>query len=172
MFQDEARFGRISDARRCWAKRPCRPVVKKMCVRQYTYAFSAVSPVDGVMDSLVLPGVGVGYMNIFLQEVAVRHPAENIVMVLDGASWHKARQLNVPSNMRLIFLPPYSPELNPVEHIWDDLREKHFHNQTFDSMRAVERRLCIGLRDFESSPDRVQSIVGWDWIINSVFNEK
>lgn len=93
-------------------------------------------------------------------------------MVLDGASWHKARQLNVPSNMRLIFLPPYSPELNPVEHIWDDLREKHFHNQTFDSMRAVERRLCIGLRDFESSPDRVQSIVGWDWIINSVFNEK
>ena len=74
-------------------------------------------------------------MQIFLDEVAARHLNDRIVMVLDGAGWHKSGSLMIPNNLRLLSLPPYSPELNPVEHIWDDLREKEFHNRVFDSIR-------------------------------------
>ena len=91
--------------------------------RKYIYAFSAVSPHDGVLDSLVLPWVSAEAMSLFLAEVAQRHAAEFIVMVMDQAGWHIAGDLAVPQNMRVIFLPPYSPVLNPAEHLWESLRE-------------------------------------------------
>jgi hypothetical protein len=123
MFQDEARFGRISDTRYCWCRRPARPLVRAMVTQQYTYAYGAVSPQDGRFDSLVLPHVNSGCMQIFLDEIASRYPNDNVVMVLDGAGWHKSKGLCLPGNLRLLFLPPYSPELNPQEHLWDELRE-------------------------------------------------
>lgn len=74
MFQDEARFGRISDCRYCWAPYPLRPTVKAMLTHQYVYAYAAVSPMDGSVDSLVLPAVNGACMALFLAEVARRHP--------------------------------------------------------------------------------------------------
>jgi len=168
MFQDEARFGRISDTRYCWCRRPDRPLVQAMVTQQYTYAYGAVSPQDGCFDSLVLPQVNSDCMQLFIDEVASRHPNDNVVMVLDGAGWHKSRDFKLPDHLRLLFLPPYSPELNPQEHLWDELREKHFHNRVFDSIDALEDQLVIGLRDLENAPDRVKSITGWEWIINAV----
>ena len=126
MFQDEARFGRISDTRYCWCRRPARPLVHAMVTQQYTYAYGAVSLQDGAFDSLVLPHVNFDCMQIFLDEIASRYPNDNVVMVLDGAGWHKCKDFRLPDNLRLLFLPPYSPELNPQEHLWDELREKHF----------------------------------------------
>ena len=119
MFQDEARFGRISDVRRCWCPKPHRPLAQAMVTQEYTYAYAAISPADGCMDSLVLPYVNGQCMQLFCEEIAARHPGDRIVMVLDGAGWHKNEQLPLPSNIRLLFLPPYAPELNPVEHFWD-----------------------------------------------------
>jgi len=171
MFQDEARFGQISDCRRCWCPRPVRPLVRKMFSRQYTYVFGAVSPLDGQFDTLILPRADTACMQLFLDEVAQRHAADNIIMVLDGAGWHASSTLVVPPNMRLLFLPPYSPELNPVEHLWDELREKYFHNRVFPSLEDVEQHLCESLSDFERKTDRIHSICAWPWIINSVFNE-
>jgi hypothetical protein len=172
MFQDEARFGRISDTRRCWAKAPLRPLVKAMLTHEYTYAYGAVSPRDGRLDSLVLPGVNGACMQLFCAEVAQRYPAENIVMVLDGAGWHKSGALDLPANLRLLFLPPYSPELNPQEHVWDELREKFFHNCIFDSLQTLEDQLVIGLQTLEADLPRVRKIVAWDWIINAISNAK
>src|SRR3954471_17324008 len=106
MFEDEARFGRISDPRRCWAPPGVRPEVKTQLVREYEYAFAAVCPQDGTLDTLVLPTVNTEAMGIFLAEVSQRHADEWIVMVLDGAGWHRAKRLKVPANMRLISLPP------------------------------------------------------------------
>ena len=168
MFQDEARFGRISDTRYCWCRRPHRPLVHAMLTQQYTYAYGAVSPQDGAFDSLVLPHVNSECMQVFLDEIANRYPNDNVIMVLDGAGWHKSKSFRLPEPMRLLFLPPYSPELNPQEHLWDELREKYFHNRIFDSIGALEDHLVAALRDLENSPDRVKSIAGWDWIINSV----
>ena len=170
MFQDEARFGRISDVRHCWDKKPHRPMVRAMVTQQYTYAYGAVSPVDGRFDSLILPHVNGECMQLFLNEIAARYPNENIVMVLDGAGWHRSQEIALAENMRALFLPPYSPELNPQEHVWDELREKFFHNRAFDSLEALETHLEEGLRNLELNPERLHSIAGWDWIINSVSN--
>lgn len=88
-------------------------------------------------------------------------------MVLDGAGWHKASSLKIPKNMRLIPLPPYAPELNPVEHLWDELREKSFGNLVFNSLDALEDHLEKALRTMELDTEKVKSIVNWPWIINS-----
>jgi transposase len=172
MFQDEARFGRINDPRYCWAPAPFRPVVKSAVIREFTYAFAAVSPMDGVLDSLVLPEVSTETMNLFLEEVASRHHEEFIVMILDGAGWHTAKKLNIPENMHFHFLPPYSPELNPTENLWDELREKGFANRAFNSMTAVEDQLVDQLACLEKNPQRVHSITGWPWIVNLNLNAK
>jgi transposase len=166
MFQDEARFGRINDPRRCWAPRGFRPEVGLQIVREYTYAFGAVSPHDGTLDTLVLPVVTAEAMSIFLAEVARRHPEEFILMFLDGAGWHRANSLVVPENMRLEALPPYSPQLNPMEHLWDEVREKWFANEVFDSLDGVEDRLVEALVALEGDQDLVASTTGFDWIIN------
>lgn len=168
MFQDEARFGRISDTRSCWCRRPARPLVRAMVTQQYTYAYGTVSPQDGCFDSLVLPQVNTECMQIFLDEIARRHPDDNVVMVLDGAGWHKSKDFHLPENLRLPFLPPYSPELNPQEHLWDELREKYFHNRVFDSIDALEDHLVVALLNLENAPARIKGITACDWIINAV----
>jgi transposase len=168
LFQDEARFGRIADVRRCWCPKPVRPVCRAMVTQEYTYAYAAVSVLDGGLDTLILPRVNGTCMQLFLDEVAARHAQERIVMVLDGAGWHQSGSLKLPDNLRLLPLPPYSPELNPVEHLWDELREKAFHNRVFDSIDALEDHLEVNLRALENNHDRVCSIVAWPWIIDSL----
>ncbi len=170
MFQDEGRFGRITDARRCWAPPGVRPAVPAQLVREYTYVFAAVSPADGVLDSLILPEVNTGTMSLFLQELADRHPTEEIALFLDSAGWHTARQLKVPAHIQLVPLPPYSPQLNPTEHLWDEIREKWFPNKVFHSLDAVEDTLEEALVALENDPARIQSLTGFDWIISYTKN--
>jgi transposase len=172
MFQDEGRFGLLGSPRRCWAPRGVRPTVGARLERKFTYAFAAVSPHDGVMDSLILPGVNAQTMSLFLDTVAQRHAEEFIVMVMDQAGWHIARDLVVPDNMRLMFLPPYSSELNPAEHLWKALREDRFANTVFADMHAVEETLCMGLRNMEETPRRTQKLAGFNWITSISLNAK
>jgi transposase len=164
MFEDEARFGRISDPRRCWAPAGVRPEVHTQIVREYEYAFAAVSPHDGTLDTLVLPTANAEAMSVFLTEVSQRHAHEFVLMVLDGAGWHRAKRLQVPANMRLILLPPWSPQLNPVEHVWDEVREKWFANRVFASLSAVEEQLLTALKTLEEDTPRVASLTGFEWI--------
>jgi len=170
MFQDEARFGRISDVRRCWAPRPIRPLCQAMLTHEYTYAYGAVDIRTGQMDSLILPHVNSACMQLFLDEVAARYPGEHVVMVIDGAGWHRSNTLQSPPNVRLLFLPPYAPELNPIEHVWDELREKFFHNRVFKSIDALEDHLENALHTLECRPEQIRTIVAWDWIIDSLMN--
>jgi len=167
MFQDEARFGRINDPRRCWAPAGIRPHVPMQLVREYTYVFAAVCPIDGAMDSLILPEVNTTSMSLFLEELSQRHTHEFILLFLDGAGWHKSNNLQIPTNIRLVPLPPYSPQLNPVEHIWEEIREKWFPNLVFDSLDAVESVLLEALITLENDKSRVQSLTSFDWIISN-----
>lgn len=163
MFQDEAHFGRINSPQSCWAPPGVRPSVPCHMVREYTYAYAAVSPSDSVLVAPVLPVVNAHAMSLFLSEVSQRHPNEFILMVMD-----KAKDLKVPQNMRIIFLPPYSPELNPAEHLWEEIREKWFPNQVFNSLNRVESILVDALDSLEQSPEKVASIAGLDWVINVI----
>jgi transposase len=167
MFQDEARFVRISDPKSCWAMFPIRPTVGTQMVREYVYVFGAVSPQDGRHDSLILPWANTEAMSMFLEEVRKRHPDEYIVMFMDQAGWHRAQKLRIPHAMELVFLPPYSPDLNLQEQIWDELREKFFSNRLFKSLQAVIETADIGLRQLESTPALIKSLSHRNWILNT-----
>jgi hypothetical protein len=145
-------------------------MVRAMVTQEYTYAYAAVSPADGRMDSLILPHVNGRCMQLFIDELAARYRNERIILILDGAGWHKSSEIRLPDNLRLLSLPPYAPQLNPVEHLWDELREKHFHNRVFDSLDALENHLATALLAYENNAERVASITGWQWIINALPN--
>jgi transposase len=168
MFQDEARFGRMSAPAPCWAPPGVRPIVGLALVREFLYAYGAVSPQDGKLNTLLAPRMNTETMSRFLAHIARRHPKEFIIMVLDGAPSHRGKALIVPENMYLLPLPPYSPELNPAELLWDDLREKEFANRVFDSLSAATQQLRRGLQRMQHSPAAIKSLTGWEWIISSL----
>mgnify|MGYP002814273115 FL=1 len=165
MFQDEARFGRMAKPRRCWAPKPCRPTMLNGYEREFVYVYGAVSPFPGELDWRICSDMNTRRMNGFLEQVSCAHPQDFIIMILDGASSHRGKQLVVPENIRLLPLPAYSPELNPQEHLWDEIREKEFPNRVFNSLKAVKKQLRSGLRRMATEHARVRSISAWPWII-------
>lgn len=170
MFQDEARFGRMARIRRCWAPTPLRPVVYNGYERQFTYVYGAVSPLQGQLHWALSEKMNTMQMATFLSQVSQAHAEEFIVMVVDGASSHRAKELVVPDNIRLIRLPGYSPELNPQEHIWDEVREKAFPNLVLDQMAMVISRLKTGMSALAADTGRVRNITAWPWLVS--FNLK
>ena len=168
LFQDEGRFGRISDGRSCWAPLPLRPAIGSQIVREYIYAYVAVSPQDGQMVSLILPWVDAKLMSLFLAQTATEFPGEHCVMFLDGAGWHKAHELVVPSNMTLVPLPPYSPDLNPAEHVWDYIRENDMRNEVFPDLDRVMDAVETSLHRLHEQPDILQSMTAFPWIMEAV----
>lgn len=171
MFQDEARFGRMVRIRRCWAPTPFRPVVANGYEREFVYVYGAVSPIDGELDWKICREMNTGRMGEFLQQVSKSHPKDFIVMILDGASSHKAKALTIPENIRLLPLPPYSPELNPQEHVWDELREKEFPNRVFNELSAVVRHLETGLPRLSGGQQALRSLTAWPWIVSLILKD-
>ena len=114
MFQDEARFGLIRSLRPCWAQKPIRPELPHRIARHYTYVYGAVSPLDGKSDFLILPSMRKEAFDYFLKELSRRYPQEHIALIVDGAASHRSEKVDVPDNITLIGLPPYSPQLNPI----------------------------------------------------------
>ena len=170
MFQDEARFGRMARIRRCWAPAPLRPTVRNGYERQFTYVYGSVSPLHGQLDWSLSDKMNTEQMNAFLARVSQAHSGEFIVMVVDGASSHKGKDLNVPENIRLLALPGYSPELNPQEHIWDEVREKAFPNLVLDQMAEVIERLNQEMSTLAADTQRIQGITAWPWIVSLILN--
>ena len=167
LFQDEGRFGRISRARCGWAPLPLRPAVGSQIVREFIYAFAAVCPADGQMTSLILPYVDAGLMSLFLAHTAARFPDEYCVLFMDGAGWHKANELKVPANMTLLTLPPYSPELNPAEHVWEYIRENDMRNRIFDNLDEVMDVVAGSLHRLHQAPDTLRSMTAFPWIVEA-----
>jgi len=164
MFQDEARFGRMSDPRACWAPSPKRPKVGLALVREFRYEYAAVSPWDGALDYMTLEKMNTENMGLFLNQVSEKHQKDFMIMVLDGASSHKGKELLVPENIALVFLPPYSPELNPAEQIWNVLRRDYFANRVFDSLNAATLQAENGLAHMASNRKALKNLTNWPWI--------
>ena len=158
MAQDEACFGRISTTRRSWAPKHIRPLIPRQVVREYTYVYAVVAPKEGKMASLILPFADTAMMNLFLQHVSSTFSRYFLVIQVDQAGWHSAKDLIIPENIRLIPQPAYSPELNPVEHIWEELREKAFSNRIFASLDAVIDTLCDQLQRLENNSKLLHSM--------------
>jgi len=102
-------------------------------------------------------------MNVFLQNLSKAYPNDFILMLCDGAAWHKSKALKIPENIELFFLPPATPEMNPVEQIWAWLRLHGFRNEIFDSLDKVVDRLCDTISNL--LPDTVKSISLRKWML-------
>lgn len=119
---------------------------------------------DGRVVSLVMPCVNAEVMTIFLNHVAYEFADDFCLMFLDGAGWHKAKDVCVPDSIKLMPIPPYSPELNPTEHLWEYIRENHFGNKVFDSLDEVETHLTEALNTLAGNPGIVQSTTRFEWL--------
>jgi hypothetical protein len=150
---------------RIWAERGTRPRAARDQRYDWAYLFGAVCPERDLGAALVLPHVDGEAMNLHLAEIS-RHvtAGSHAVVVLDGAGWHQTGgKLEVPENLSLLKLPPYSPELNPVENIWQFLRQNHLSNRVFDSYDAIVDACCDAWNGLTAEPGRIRSIATRAW---------
>jgi hypothetical protein len=129
-FHDEARFGQQGTITRVGARRGWRPRAVRQNGREWLYVLVAVCAGTGAASALIMPAINTAVVNLFLEQFARELPAGvHAVLIWDGAGWHTGGDLVVPGNVSLILLPPYSPELNPVENLWHYLRSHHWSNR-------------------------------------------
>ena len=167
MFQDEAGFGRINKPKYCWCVKGDRPSVPCHHVREYRYVYGAVEPLTGESSFLIMPYCNTVCMNLFLEALSKKYSDDMILLCCDGAAWHKAGALCIPENIELFFIPPYTPEMNPIEQIWKELRKMGFRNEIFATLEKVVDRLCEVICNL--TDETVHSITARSWIL-SCFN--
>lgn len=164
-WQDEARVGQQGTLTRIWAERGSRPAAPRDQRYCSTYLFGAVCPARGVGAGLVLPHANVHAMNLHLQEISTQvSKGAFAVLTLDGAGWHQqSDRLVVPDNIGLLHLPPYSPELNPVENIWEFLRQNDLSNRVYATYAAIVDACCVAWNKLIAAPQRIRSIATRHW---------
>lgn len=167
---DEGRFGRISVLRDCWAPGGIRPKVARQVVRESLYAFAAVSLPQPRLTFRLSAKCNTDAMSLFILDMLAAHPDRPVIVFLDGAGWHKAKRLPRPERLHLVHLPAYCPECNPVEHIWDEVREKGFANVYFETLDAVQAQLKTQLELLGTDTDRLRSLCLFDWIHSTLLN--
>lgn len=170
MFEDEARFGRLMEPKACWAPFPMRPRIPQGVVREYVYAYTAACPIDGRIDFTIQPFLDTENVNHFLKFLSSQHSNEEVVLVWDGARAHTGEEVMMPSNIYSVLLPPRSPRLNPVESFWAELREKFFHNFTFESIPILMDYLTYTLCSIKQEKKKLKSLLGFNWINNIILN--
>lgn len=165
MFFDESRFGTHSKLGYGWFRRGLRTQVKISMGFKNFYVYSAVNSLTGSSFSLILPYVNTRCMNLFLKNISLQYKCSKLIIVLDGASWHRSAGLVVPGNVIIIYLPPYSPELNPVERLWNYLKSNTIKNRFYDSLPYLEQVVCKFLKRI--TPDVVRSVCSCDYIMSN-----
>ena len=164
MAEDEGRFGLMNSIRRWGAPRPLRPIVARQMVRESLYVFAAVCPQLGHVTALLLPYANSQMMTLFLAHVAAELADYFIVMLVDRAGWHLSHQVTVPENIRLLPQLPGSPDLNPTEHLWEELRENETANHQFDALEHLEIALCAGINRLASDPAGLRSMTNFPYM--------
>jgi transposase len=142
LFFDESRFGTHSKIGCGWFEKNTRPAVKMKLGYKNFYLYSSVDAKDGSSFSLIMPLVNTEAMSVFLAELSKEYPSDRIALIMDGAGWHKSTDLKVPENIKIFFLPPYSPELNPVERLWLYIKKHTLSNKIYKTIDDLEDALC------------------------------
>jgi transposase len=165
-FQDEARIGQKNGLVRQWARRGTRPRQPADQRYESAYLFGAICPARGTGAALALPFADTGAMQLHLDEIArtVKRGA-HAVLLLDRAGWHTTPALAIPKNITIILLPSRAPELNPVENIWQYLRQTWLSNRVFDTYDDIIDAACDAWRRLIAQPKIITSIGSRDWIL-------
>ena len=163
-FCDQARVGQKNTITRRWAKRGTRPSAPKDQRTESAYIFGAICPAEGKGAGLVLPRCTTEAMTLHLAEIAQAvAPGAHALLLLDQAGWHVSTKLTVPDNITLLPLPPRSPELNPVENVWQYLRQNWLSNTVFENYDAIVDAACAAWRKLIAQPETITSIGMRDW---------
>jgi transposase len=158
-FQDEARFGQKGTLTRKWARRGSRPPAIKQTQYDYLYVLGAACPDTGQTVGLLAPTLNTVTVNAFFEQFAREvDPHVHVVMFWDQAGFHVAGDLRPPPNLTLIPLPPYSPELNPIENLWHYLRSHHWSNRSYADYDDLRHAACDAWRHTCLNPQTVQSV--------------
>jgi len=131
-------------------------------VREYMQVYSAVDPISGDSCSIIAPKCNTECMNAFLETLSKEFSKDYILLSMDNARWHKSKGLRVPDNIRFFYLPPRTPEMNPIEQVWPEVRHD-FKNKLFNALDDVIDQLCLTLNSL--SKQMIQSITSRDWIL-------
>jgi transposase len=163
--QDESRFGLLPITRRRLTLRGVKPLSRVQQVFENYYLYGAVEPTTGASCFLELPHLDTACFQLFLNHLAAQFPASRNLLVLDNGAFHKAKALRLPSNVLLLFLPPYSPELNPIERVWQHLKAP-LAGTLFPTLRKLQNRVATLLR--ATSPTTLQSLTGYRYFTAAV----
>jgi transposase len=163
-FADEARVGQKNKITRRWARRGSRPTAPQDQRTKSSYIFGAICPSRGKGAALVLPRCNTAAMSLHLAEIALAvAPSAHAVLLMDQAGWHLSHQLVVPQNITIIPLPPKCPELNPVENIWQFMRNNWLSNRVFASYDDLLDHCCHAWNKLVEQPWRIMSIGMREW---------
>jgi len=131
-------------------------------MREYRYCYGAVDAQTGDSFFLIAGGCNTEWMNEFLRQVSQAYPDDYILLVMDNAIWHKSSTLEIPSsNIELAFIPPYTPEMNPIEQVWKEIRKRGFKNKAFQTLEAVIDKLQEVIQGLEKGV--LKSTVSRQW---------
>jgi transposase len=148
---------------RRWGLKGSRPTAVQQTEYEWVYLFGAVNPITGASSALLAPTVNTEYMNHHLRFIGEQAGADvHVILVLDGAGWHVAKNLKVPANVTLLPLPPYSPELNPVERLWAYLRSHYLSNRVYKDYNHL--LAASGQAWRQLTPEQLCSICRTEWI--------
>lgn len=164
-FEDEARVGQQGSLTYVWAARGSRPPAVRDNRHDSVYLFGAVCPERGIGAAIIMPAVNSEAMAEHLREISSQiAPGAHAVLVLDGAGWHQpGERLPVPDNISLLPLPAYSPELNPVENIWEFLRGNFLSHRVWDTYDAIIEACRDAWNKLMQAPERIRSIAARAW---------
>jgi transposase len=164
-FQDEARVGQKGSLSRLWAKRGSRPA--QPCDQRYQsgYIFGAVCPARDLGAAIIVPKANADAMNTHLAEIS-HHIAENAhaILIMDQAGWHGVNCMKPPKNITPLRLPPYAPQLNPVENIWQYLRQNYLGSRIFETVDDIVDACCEAWNNLINEKGRIKSIASREWI--------
>ena len=163
-FQDEARVGQQGTLTRLWAKQGSRPRAPRDLRHEWAYIFGAVCPARCATAALVLPYANTEAFSLHLVEISKEVADEaHAVLILDGAGYHAATHLKLPDNITLLSLPSYSPELNPMENVWEYLRKNKLAITVFDDYGHIVNKSCEAWNFFADNKASIASITSREW---------
>lgn len=164
-FQDEARVGQKGSHAYIWAPIGSRPLMVRDNRHDSAYLFGAICPDRAVAAAIIMPEVNAEAMGHHLKEIASQvAPGAHAVLICDGAGWHQTGgRLRVPDNITLLSLPPYCPELNPMENVWHYLRENILCSRVWDTYDDIVDACSTAWRFLIDDPQRIRSIGNRHW---------
>ena len=163
--QDERRFGLLTVRRRRLTARGVQPIGAVQHVFEWFYVYGAVAPATGERFFLELPYLNAASFQLFVDAFAEAFSASLNLLLLDNSGAHTAQQLTLPANVRLVFLPPYCPELNPIERVWRDLKDDLAWQQ-FLSVDAQQDDVSQLLRAYDAAT--LQSLTGYAYLMDAI----